>query len=358
LAVFEADQLQNYIEIFKMGDPVTGMRAGRYYDVVKKFGEKATPELMKMIQSGDWKYLSEKIREAIVTYLYLVAVSNSGGELPAGIDKSRFASDMKASAIDTMAYLLFNDPMLRLVQKNITVGFVDEVNRKSAELLKSSKADRVAMSVRNSPEESYGELLVEASVELVQSFNAEKAAEYVGFGSIVAAFMLAEFMQQYVGYVPYTQYSQEAAAAQVRLDTAQTEYDALKASLELKIAELGTADTQLSDVRAQLTSKVAELASVVADREENYIAKAKLEAAGYVAKAVLTKAQLELQEAVKTYTDATAALAAATADHTKVKADFEAYKRLVANDYMLKSACKVQSGATFGQRLKALFSRK
>jgi hypothetical protein len=348
------------IEVFKnlFATDATGRRGAQYADLVSRFAAKSKPELVKLVQSGDLKMLAEKIREAVITYLYLVAVYANGGELPAGIEKSRFESDMNASAIDTMAYFLFGDDFLRLIQKSLTVGFVDEVNRKSAAIIQTSRASDIAAMAKFEPVQVYYKAFVSGSVDLFRSFNAEKAAEYVAFGSIAASFLLSELLEQALGYVPYTQYSQEAAAAQIRLDTAQTEYDALKASLELKIAELGTADTQLSDVRAQLADKIAELASVIADREQNYIAKASLEAAGYVSKADLAKAQLDLDAAVNQYKAAAAALAAATADHTKVKADFDAYKRLVANDYMLKSACKVQPGATFGQRLKALFSRK
>lgn len=333
-------------------------RSARYVDMAKRFGAKVTPDLMKAIQSDDLKTVAAKIQEAALSFLYSVAVFTNGGELPAGIDKSRFASDMNASAIDTMAYVLFSDSMLRLVEKNITVGFVDDVKRQLNIILNSYPLATVADFVKADPMRAYYELFVAAPVKAVQAFNAEQVAKYIAYGSVAGAFFLADVAKQYFGYVPYGQYSQEADLAKAKLATAQTEYDALKASLELKIAELGAADTQLSDVRAQLADKIAELASVIADREQNYLAKASLEAAGYVSKADLTKAQGDLQSAVNQYNTAAAALEAATADHTKVKADFDAYKRLVANDYMLKSACKVQSGATFGQRLKALFSRK
>ncbi len=157
----------------------------------------------------------------------------------------------------------------------------------------------------------------------------------------------------------------EAARIQGLLDAAVASgadstnlYTTTKAMLDEKVAALEAANAQLTDVRGQLASAAEGLARVIAERDADYIQKSQLEAAGYVSKALVTEAQLAAQAARDALARVQAGRTASEADHVKVKTELSDYKAIVAKDYMLKTACKVATGATFGQRFKALFSRK
>lgn len=347
------------IERQKFVDELLTPGSDRNKAMVDRLNAVMTPALYDSIYAGDVKALAAAIVNAQADYMYLWAKEFNGGTPPRSIDSEKFKENTK-DFLGLMALTLLPDSSYRALSAVLTTGKVSDILKNALSILDSSEFSQMANFMSRNAKEGFYEVFMRPNglVDAVKAGNASLAGRILVGQAIVAAYLVAFLLNQRVGFVPGAKYFTAIEEAKVKLATAKTEYDALKASLELKIAELGTANEQLTEVRAQLVSKVSELAAAIADREANYIAKANLESAGYVSKADLTKAQLELQEAAKNYADAKTALDAATADHAKVQSDFAAYKELVKNDYMLKSACKLQTGATFGQRFKALFSRK
>ena len=380
---------------------MNGMRSQKYLEIVKFIGSKLTREDLKLIQMGDFRVVAEKIRKSIIDLLYFAAATNTGAEFPSDVDWRRFESDVTLNAIDSIAYGIVSETLIMAIQKKLTMGTVKAIDMNSKAALNSSAVDRMVAVAITNPQRAYWDAFAGMPPKVLSDINS--AGEFVALVSVAGAFFFAELANQHIGFVPYADYSlaelqisqldsqaqtlrmtidsnalaiddlkkqlntstAEAARIQGLLDEAiaagadkDTLYATTKAALDEKIAALELANGQVVDVRGQLASAAEGLARVIAERDADYIQKSQLEAAGYVSKALVTEAELATQAVREQLARVQAGLTASQADHVRVQKELSDYKALVTKDYMLKTACKVATGATFGQRFKALFSRK